>query len=193
MSENDLREYSPEQSTEAPQAAPPKSALQPSYEEAQKAVSGLALSLAQVREIYVGKGYPKFEKAFAKCDERGGSAHSFSIAPFFFSFFWFFYRKMYAEGAIVAAIAFGVGYLAETFLKSGSRGVAGGIGIAVAMNAKSLYWRAVDKKIARAMQMFPDSPESAIGWLRAKGGVNYWAVAAGALFFGLVLLGIFYA
>lgn len=176
MSTNDLREYSntPEEqpTVESPAPEAPRS-------------SGPEMSLADVRKVYVGPGYQRYEAAFAKCDAAGKPEHSFSIAPFFFSCFWFFYRKMYFEGLIILAVTVGVSLLADAFLGASRHAVMAGVGVAVAINAKGIYWRAVDKKIAQAMKMYPSEPQKAVAWLAAKGGVNYWALAAGVIVFGL--------
>lgn len=146
---------------------------------------GPNLSLDEVRQIYVGRGYKRFEAAFAKCDAAGKAEHTVSIAPFFFSFLWFFYRKMNLEGLIILAVCLVASVLADYILTAAPTAVMAGVGVAVALNAKGIYWRAVDKKIAQAMRLHPNSPTQAVEWLRARGGVAVWPVIAGVILFVL--------
>jgi len=148
------------------------------------------VTLEDVRRIYVKHGYERFAAAFAGCDAAGGMAPSFVFAPFFISYAWFFYRKMYREGLILMGVSFLLvfigGRLIQASPESGGTIVVG-INLVFLLGmmvyGKALYWKAVDRKIARAMQAFPDNPQRAMAWLNNVGGTNIWIVLA---FFGLV-------
>lgn len=148
------------------------------------------LSLKEVRELYVGDNYYRFATDFELFDEVGGLRPTFSIPAFFLGAIWFVYRKMYIEALIVCLAAFSLQWLAGLF--NISEGLASmssfGVAIFLALVAKSLYWKAVDRKVAQAMNLYPADPPKAVAWLQGKGGTNL----IGALVFAAVLLAIVY-
>ena len=148
------------------------------------------ITLEDVRRIYIKHGYERFEGTFASCDAAGGMQPSLVVAPFFISYAWFFYRKMYVEGLILMGLSFILMFIGGAMIQASPE--TGGM-IVLGINlvfllgmmvyGKALYWKAVDRKIARAMQAFPDNPQRAMAWLDNVGGTNIWIVLA---FFGLV-------
>ncbi len=145
------------------------------------------ITLEDARRIYVKRGYERFAGAFARCDEAGGLQISLAVAPFFFGWVWFLYRKMYIEGVAILVgnfvLSFVVGLFSSTdrayFLISMI------VGLTLAMFGKGLYWKAVDRQIARAMALFPQNPRQALVWLEARGGVNLWIVLVVLVLFSL--------
>ncbi len=184
---DDLREYkAPEGASENFAAADAESPKGPDF--------GRDLSLQEVRKIYVGPGFSRYEKCFAKSDATGRPTQDISVAAFFFSFAWFFYRKMYVEGAVIMAAILSLGLLLSYLdLSHGIlRGVGTGVSAGLAISAKGFYWRAVNKKIAMAMDLYPHDPREAVAWLAARGGVNHLAIILGALIVALPILGALY-
>lgn len=146
-------------------------------------------SLDHIRRIYVKTNYKYFQKIFEKRDAQGAlQIGGFSNGAFFLNFFWFFHRKMYLEGLLIMGgvlLLFGIGVsleLSDNTLRAMSAGIAGGL----ASLGKYLYWLAVNRQIARARVLFPTDPNRALEWLDETGGVNYWALVAGVIFFILV-------
>lgn len=185
MPTNDLRDFNPA-GFEQP---PPTGGELPSWTQ--------QVTLEDVRRIYVKHGYERFESLFARCDEAGGMQPSFVVAPFFIGCAWFFYRKMYLEGLIIMGVSFLLmvmgGALMEGSPETGGMVVLGVnliLLLGMMIYGKALYWRAVDRKIAKAMQAFPDNPQKAMAWLDNVGGTNIWLVLA---FFAVVFFLIFSA
>lgn len=148
------------------------------------------ITLEDVRRIYVKRGYHRFEAVFANCDAGGGIQPSLAVAPFFISYAWFFYRKMYLEGLMLMGFSFILMFAGGVAVKvSPQTGgmVALGINMVFILGmmvyGKGLYWKAVDRKIDRAMRTFPDNPQQALTWLDKAGGTNIWIVL---IFFALV-------
>ena len=183
MPTNDFRNFNPDGSEQpsAPGGPPPGDELPGWTRE---------VTLEDVRRIYVKHGYERFAATFAGCDTAGGLVPSFVFAPFFISYAWFFYRKMYLEGLILMGASFLLMFIGGGVVQaSPESGGAIVLGVnlvfllGMMVYGKALYWRAVDRKIARAMQAFPDNPQKAMAWLDSVGGTNIWIVLA---FFGLV-------
>jgi hypothetical protein len=187
MATKDLRAYTPEsaqklaeETAESASWVNPQATL-PAPE------AGLGLSLAEARKLYVQRGYERFEKTFARFDAIGKSRLTFAFAPFFFSGGWFLYRKMYLEFFIFLGLLVGTSVFCSFFFAQAAitKVCVTCLKLAVGWSAKGLYWKAVDRKIARAMRLFPDSPQKARVWLHKEGGVNLAVVLL------LVALGLF--
>ncbi|MDL2226768.1 DUF2628 domain-containing protein [Deltaproteobacteria bacterium OttesenSCG-928-M10] len=148
------------------------------------------LSLSEVRELYVGGKYYRFARDFELFDEQGGLRPTFSVPAFFLGAIWFVYRKMYIEALAVCLAAVGMQWLAGLFNISEGLASMTSLGVAVflALIAKNLYWKAVDRKIAQAMNLYPNDPPKAVAWLQGQGGTNL----IGALVFAFVLFAIVY-
>ena len=164
-----------------PQAAPPGDELPGWTKE---------VTLEDVRRIYVKHGYERFEGTFARCDAAGGMQPSLVVAPFFIGFAWFLYRKMYLESLVFIGLSFVLVFMGGTMMQaSPETGYKIFMGLQLVcllgmmIYGKALYWKAVDRKIARAMRAFPNDPQKAMAWLDNVGGTNIWIVLA---FFGLI-------
>lgn len=149
------------------------------------------VTLDEVRSIYVKNGYHRFQSLFARCDAAGGMVPSLVVAPFFISYFWFFYRKMYLEGFIFLGLNLLVFIGGSMFLGPEAEGINTLLGVLLVITigmmvyGKALYWKAVDRKIAKSMRLYPDHPKEAMAWLNGIGGVNIWVLF---IFIGLNLL-----
>ncbi|MDR2946207.1 MAG: DUF2628 domain-containing protein [Candidatus Adiutrix sp.] len=172
MTTVDFRNYQPNSA----QPEPPKKDELPEWTK--------KLSPEDVRRLYVRGGYERFEGLFAACDAAGGMRPSFTIAPMFISYLWFFYRKMYREGAIFMALSFVlmlVGWKAIAYSPETGGRLAMGLNLIFVLGmmvyGKALYWKSVDRKIDWALRTFSSSPEKALGWLERAGGTNPGLVA----------------
>lgn len=148
---------------------------------------GRQLSLAEVRALYVGDKYHRFAEAFDSFDRAGKLQASFSWPAFFLGLVWFVYRKMYLE-ALVIFVAALLGQLLLSGLTQGSGLISLGAALLLGLLAKGLYWKAVDRRIFQAMNLYPQEPAEAIAWLARRGGVNL----AGALILALFICALFF-
>lgn len=126
---------------------------------------------------YVGPNADRFktvwekQRAFA-LEGRGKIAWSLCWPAVFLSFAWFFYRKQWLTGAILIAVPVAI----VAFLPV-PPGAFGGVGIAVAMTAKSLYLQDAVPRIAK-LKAAGSGDKAAL----AAGGVSWPAgIVAGLL------------
>lgn len=170
----DFRDYRPPQAPDSPKQAenPPKKEGIPENWASE-------VSFDEARRIYVKTNYDRYHEAFEKCDAHGGIQPSFSVAAFFFGWLWFFYRKMYREGLLILGFILILNFigLSQNVLAVVSMAISTSLGIF----GKGLYWMAVNRKIARAMELSPTNPRWALDWLSDTGGVNIWAVIGGII------------
>lgn len=192
MSTNDFRKFNPDGYEQPSASGGPSDEAGPQGPPFGEELPGWTreVTLEDVRRIYVKQGYERFEPLFANCDANGGMQPSLVVAPFFISYAWFFYRKMYLEGLILMGLSFILMFVGGAMMKASPQTggmVVLGINLVFLLGmmvyGKAIYWKAVDRKIARAMQAFPDNPQKALAWLDNVGGTNIWIVLA---FFGLV-------
>ena len=141
------------------------------------------VTLDEVRRIYVKPNYHRFSEVFAECDAYGGMRPSLAVAPFFFGYLWFFYRKMYLEGFLVlmaGGLVLGVVQALAVNSPQAASIAAFGLNLSVSIiltiYAKAIYWKAVDRQIEKAMRLYPQDPARALSWLDNIGGVNFWIV-----------------
>jgi len=155
------------------------------------------ITLDEVRQIYVKTNYERFGPVFDECDAFGKMRASLALAPFFFGYLWFFYRKMYLEGFLVLMAGFIVmGVIQTLAVQAPEMAPLAGLGLNLAVSlilavyAKALYWKAVDRQIEKAMRLYPQDPARAISWLDNVGGVNVWIVVLVALIMLVVIGGL---
>lgn len=109
-----------------------------------------------------------------------GRCRTWSWPVFFGSFVWFFYRKMYAAGAIALFLPMLLRYLLG--------GLSTGALVVFAMSAKTWYVHAALGRIAKADQMRLTGDERA-DYLRRAGGVSLTAgLFAGFIYASMLLL-----
>ena len=149
-----------------------------------------AATLEEARAAYVGPRYPLFAESFRLFDSAGGFRPTFTWPPLLFGLFWFVYRKMYIEGAVLFSLGLLLVNLnaddsprSQTFVSSFSFGLS----FVLALTGHWLYWKAVDRHLEKAMLRFPRSPDKALKWLETKGGVDPWAVMIAMAFFVFLL------
>lgn len=134
---------------------------------------------AEARAAYVQNGYQRFEGRFAKFDAAKGLALSWSWGAFIFNVFWFLYRKMYLEAAVVFGVHLLLRQGAVHFLGENVQLVGNVFLVVVILQGflgNWLYWLAVDRKVAWAWNAFSTDPAQAMRWLKSKGGTNYWVI-----------------
>lgn len=170
MPTNDLREYKLESETQ--------NAPEPSAGEA-PAASGVTLE--EAREAYVQKNYILYEESFKAFDEAGGFRFTFCWPVFFAGILWFLYRKMYIESLTIFLLGLVAGGVSGVL---GPPGGSGGLAFSLCMSvvlglsARWFYWKAVDRKVEQAWDIHNGDSRAALAWLKSRGGVNIWLVAA---------------
>ena len=123
-----------------------------------------------------------YEKMRAAEPAKRMVVRAWSWPVFLGSFTWFFYRKMYAYGAIVILLPLAVGYL------FGSAG--GGVWLILAIWAKAWYVNAALARITKADQLGLAGAERS-DYLRRAGGVSMVAgIFAGAVFVLFLVLAV---
>ncbi|UQZ89786.1 hypothetical protein C4J81_11430 [Deltaproteobacteria bacterium Smac51] len=140
-----------------------------------------SITLEEAREAYVQKNYILFEESFDRFDKAGGFQFTFCWPVFFAGILWFLYRKMYIESiGIFLLNMIGGGVLLVIGPEDGSGPLAFGVCLAVVLSfsGRWFYWKAVDRQVEKAWDLHAGNPRAALDWLRAKGGVNVWIVAA---------------
>ena len=188
MPTNDSFKYNSDGREQPPASSGPSGETGPPADELPGWTSEITLD--DVRRIYVKQRYESFEPVFASCDAAGGMQPSLVVGPLFIGFAWFFYRKMYMEGLILMGLGFVLMLMGGAVLQASpetGRKIVIGLNLVCLLGmmvyGKALYWKAVDRKIARAMRAFPDDPQKALAWLDRVGGTNLWIVL---IFFALV-------
>ena len=133
-----------------------------------------SMTLAETRAACVGPRYPHYEKSFNLFDEAGGFRPTFSWPPLIFGIFWFLYRRMYAEAVLIFLGGWAMMRQVTVWGEGPVILLSLGFGLVLAVIGSCLYWRAVDRRLEKAMRLFPHQPEQALAWLKAKGGVDPW-------------------
>jgi hypothetical protein len=149
------------------------------------------VTLEEAREAYVQKNYILYEESFRRFDEIDGFRFTFCWPVFFAGILWFLYRKMYIESLIIFLIGLvTVGAAGALGIPGGSLPFSACLSVVLALSARWFYWKAVDRRVTRAWEIYGENPGKALAWLRAKGGVNAWVVA---VIMVLALAGMFNA
>lgn len=120
---------------------------------------------------YIGPNAAQFRTVWDKqrsqiLKKGSGITWSFCWPVFFLSFVWLFYRKQYLAGAVLIIVPVVLGMLFPT-----ASGAFGGIAIAIATMAKSLYLQDAIPKIARIRATIPDEATREAA-LKATGGTS---------------------
>ena len=142
-----------------------------------------ATTLAEARAAVVGSRYLLFEESFSLFD-AGGFRPTFTWPALIFTSFWFVYRRMYLEAALIFLVRL---ILERMFIASvlATRSLANtdlflligfSFHLALAVTGRWLYWKAVDRRLELAMLRFPNDQDRALAWLKSKGGVDPLAV-----------------
>ena len=135
-----------------------------------------ATTLAEARAACVGRRYPLFEESFNLFDAAGGFRPTFIWPPLVFGLFWLLYRRMYVEAAVAFLAGLALEGLDQFYEDSmATLFISLGFGLALALAGRWLYWRAVDRRLEKAMRLFPHEPDRALAWLKWKGGVDPWS------------------
>ncbi|MDR3038231.1 MAG: DUF2628 domain-containing protein [Candidatus Adiutrix sp.] len=147
-----------------------------------------ASTLAEARAACVGERYPLFEESFELFDAAGGFRPTFTWPPLLFGLLWFIYRRMYVEGAVIFAAG-----LINAALWAGVQGsimpaFSLVMALVMALTGRWLYWRAVDRRIERAMLLYPREPDRALGRLKRRGGPDPLTTALTAAGLSALLL-----
>ncbi len=108
-----------------------------------------------------------YEKARKQAIEKGsGFAQGWSWPALLFGFAWFFYRKLWAIGAVLLVLPIAIGYFFQ------SNGASIGVGVAMAMLAKTIYLQHAVSRIAKARAAGGGEAEiAAAGGASLLGGV----------------------
>jgi hypothetical protein len=151
-----------------------------------------ATTLAEARAAVVGRRYPLFEESFRLFDEAGGFRFTFIWPPLLFGLFWFVYRRMYLEAVLASLAGMVLMFLGEAALSGDGESpvmfMSFSFSLVLALTGRWLYWKAVDRRLERAMRRFPQEPDRALAWLKVKGGVDPLAVVLALA--GLVILAL---
>jgi len=145
--------------------------------EAAAATAPPAATLTEARAAYVGRRFPLFEESFNDFDAAGGFRFTFTWPPLVFGLFWFLYRRMYIEAIVVFLAGLALVHLAAAWGGESENSVmimSFGFSLALALAGRWLYWRAVDRRLVKAMRLYPHEPDRALAWLKWKGGVDPW-------------------
>ena len=154
-----------------------------------------ATTLTEARAASVGRRFPLFEGSFNLFDATGGFRFTFIWPPLIFGLFWFLYRRMYYEAALVFLAGVVMVHLMDFLGYAGADDslmfMSFSFSLILALCGRWAYWRAVDRRVEKAMRLFPHEPGRALGWLKAKGWVDPWSpfiafVAMMAFLFSLV-------
>lgn len=136
-------------------------------------------TLDDARSAYVGIHYERFEDLFARCDASNGVRLSFGLAPFLFGSLWFLYRKMYLEGFLLLLVSLPLSAYTTISRLVGPEAFSSpvttlqfSLTVLAGLFGKALYWKATDRRIKKAMGLFPREPQRALAWLYSRGGVN---------------------
>jgi hypothetical protein len=143
-----------------------------------------AATLAEARAAYVGRRYPLFDESFGLFDAAGGFRATFTWPALLFGLFWFVYRRMYLEAALVFLAWQLMMYPLAAWYEGGEGLVlliVVSFSLFLALTGRWFYWRAVDRRLEQAMRLFPHEPDRALAWLKWKGGANPLAVVVFAL------------
>ena len=151
-------------------------------------------TLAEARAACVGRGYVLFEDSFDLFDAAGGFRPTFVWPPLLFGVFWFVYRRMYAEAAAIFLGQLGLMFILEAMgpdAQSPVMPLGLGLSLALALTGRWFYWRAVDRRIEKAMSLYPRNPAGALRWLKMRGGGDplTTALAVGGLTFLVLVTG----
>lgn len=135
---------------------------------------------------YIGPNAEKFravwEKQRAVIAKKGsGIAWGFCWPVFFFSFVWFFARKQYLMGAILVAFPIILYWIVPSATSS-----LGGVGIAIAMMAKSFYLQDAMAKIAKIVAALPPNADREHALAQA-GGLSLPAAGISGLFYAAIV------
>lgn len=146
-------------------------------------------TLDDARRTYVKIHYERFAGLFDRCDAVGGMRLSFGLAPFLFGGLWFLYRKMYLEGFLLLAASLSLSAYVNIFYLTGPEAppflatlIQFSLAVLVGLCGKAFYWKATDRRIEKAMRLYPRGPQNALAWLDDTGGVNVPIVVLMGLF-----------
>ena len=131
-----------------------------------------ATTLIEARAACVGRRFPLFEESFNLFDAAGGFRPTFIWPPLVFGLFWFLYRRMYVEAVVIFLAGLVLVHLGG---ESSVMLLSFGFSLGLALGGRWLYWRAVDRRLEKAMRLFPQEPNRALDWLKWKGGVDPWS------------------
>lgn len=151
-------------------------------------------TLDDARRTYVKIHYERFAGLFARCDAVGGMRLSFGLAPFLFGGLWFLYRKIYLEGLLLLAVSLSLSAYEVYFMTNEAHSpplltlFQFSLAVLAGLYGGSIYWKATDRQIEKAMRHYPGQPDQALAWLDSTGGVNLPMVVL-ALIFKLVFCG----
>ncbi len=135
-------------------------------------------SLNDARKAWVGSRYRVFADSFRFYDEYGYQVSFTHIAwaPFFLTWIWFLYRKMYLETVIIFVIQMFLGALSLSFGDNISVGLNFLFSLFLALSGRWLYWKATDRQIEKALAQTHGHRHQAVAFLAGRGGVNTWVL-----------------
>jgi hypothetical protein len=126
-----------------------------------------------------------YEKMRSETGTRRNMPRTWSWPVFLGSFVWFFYRKMYAYGAIIILLPIILGYL----FASASGG--GSMVVVFAIFAKGWYVNSALQRIVKADQLGLTGPER-ISYLQRAGGVSLTAGLFAGFIYAIFLAALIY-
>jgi hypothetical protein len=152
---------------------------------------GPGAGAADLAEFF-GPNAERYLAKYEKLRQKRGQGKQFFLswnwAVFFLSFTWFFYRKMYAAGAVVLVLP-----LVLSLVLPGDSHGAGGVAVALALFADYWYVFQALARVAKADALGLEGFER-IAFLQAGGGVSRlaggMALAVWLVIVGLGLLGL---
>lgn len=136
---------------------------------------------------FIGPNAHRFERVWAKLrgqslEKGAGFAQSWCWPALLFGFAWFFYRKMWAVGAVLMVLPIVLGYFVS------SNGAAIGLAAASAGLAKSVYIQHATSRIAKIRSAGGGEADIA-----AAGGVSLAGGIIGGVLLALALAGVVWA